>query len=57
MRSSFDHHYIFSGLGMSEVQLCNLFIEGIAQVIRWEQALEKGEDIEAQVAEAKPLVI
>lgn len=57
MRSCFDHHYIFSGLGMSEVQLCNLFIEGIAQVIRWEQALEKGEDIEAQVAEAKPLGI
>merc|ERR1711862_1069300 len=24
-------------LGMSEVQLCNLFIEGIAQVIKWEK--------------------
>merc|ERR1712164_139019 len=23
-------------LGMSEIQLCNLFIEGCAQVIRWE---------------------
>ena len=44
-------------LGMSEVQLCNLFIEGVAQVIRWEQALEKGEDIESQLAEAKPLGI
>merc|ERR1719488_152199 len=27
-------------LGMSEVQLCNLFIEGVAQVIRWEKKLE-----------------
>jgi len=44
-------------LGMSEVQLCNLFIEGVAQVIKWEQALEAGEDIEAEVAEAKPLGI
>merc|ERR1712003_398825 len=42
-------------LGTSEVDLCNLFIEGIAQVIRWEKALEAGEDIEAEVAEAKPL--
>jgi len=33
-------------LGMSEIQLCNLFIEGVAQVIRWEKALEAGEDIE-----------
>merc|ERR1712093_844153 len=41
-------------LGMSEVQLCNLFIEGVAQVIRWEKALEAGEDIEAEVAAAKP---
>merc|ERR1719416_206207 len=44
-------------LGMSEVQLCNLFIEGIAQVIRWEKALEEGKDIEAEVADAKPLGI
>jgi creatine kinase len=36
-------------LGKSEVQLCNIFIEGIAQVIRWEQALEEGKDIEAEV--------
>ena len=42
-------------LGMSEVQLCNLFIEGVAQVIRWEQALEEGKDIEAELAAAKPL--
>merc|ERR1711966_39862 len=42
-------------LGMSEIQLCNLFIEGIAQVIRWEKALGAGEDIEAEVAEAKPM--
>lgn len=44
-------------LGMSEVQLCNLFIEGVAQVIRWEQALEEGKDIEAELAAAKPLGI
>merc|ERR1719253_275327 len=42
-------------LGMSEVQLCNLFIEGVAQVIRWEKQLEAGEDIEAELADAKPL--
>merc|ERR1711979_157709 len=35
-------------LGMSEIQLCNLFIEGVAQVIRWEKALEAGEDIDAE---------
>merc|ERR1712070_480523 len=29
-------------IGKSEVELCNIFIEGIAQVIRWEQALEEG---------------
>merc|ERR1719253_114095 len=44
-------------LGMSEVQLCNLFIEGLAQVIRWEKALEEGKDIEAEAAAAKPLGI
>merc|ERR550537_1445165 len=31
-------------IGKGEVQLCNIFIEGIAQVIRWEQALEEGKD-------------
>lgn len=44
-------------LGMSEVQLCNLFIEGIAQVLRWEQALEEGKNIDEEVAAAKPLGI
>jgi len=44
-------------LGMSEVQLCNLFIEGVAQVIKWERALEEGKDIEAELAAAKPLGI
>jgi ATP:guanido phosphotransferase, C-terminal catalytic domain/ATP:guanido phosphotransferase, N-terminal domain len=28
-------------LGYSEVILCNLFIEGVARIIEWEQALEK----------------
>merc|ERR1712176_1454116 len=36
-------------LGMSEVDLCNLFIEGVAQIIRWEQALEAGQNIDAEV--------
>jgi len=44
-------------LGFSEVDLCNLFIEGLAQIIKWEKALEAGEDIEAEVAAAKPLGI
>merc|ERR1719382_2184646 len=44
-------------LGMSEVQLCNLFIEGVAQVIKWEKALEAGENIDEQLAAAKPLGI
>lgn len=44
-------------LGMSEVQLCNLFIEGLAQVIRWEKKLEAGESIDEEVASAKPLGI
>ena len=39
------------------MMLCNLFIEGIAQVIRWEQALEAGKNIDEEVANAKPLGI
>jgi creatine kinase len=38
-------------LGKSEVELVNIFIEGVAQVIRWEQALEEGKDIEDEVAQ------
>jgi creatine kinase len=34
------------------VQLVNIFIEGVAQIIRWEQALEAGENIDEQVAKA-----
>jgi len=41
-------------LGYSEVQLCNLFIGGLAQIIRWEQALEAGKNIDAEVAKAMP---
>merc|ERR1712025_573761 len=37
-------------LGTSEVDLCNIFIEGLAEVITWEQALEKGENIDERVA-------
>ena len=36
-------------LGKSEVELCNIFIEGIAKVIKWEQALEEGKDIEEEI--------
>jgi len=35
-------------LGKSETQLVNIFIEGVSQIIRWEQALEEGKDIEAE---------
>jgi len=36
-------------LGKSEIELVNIFIEGVAQIIKWEQALERGESIETQV--------
>ena len=53
-------------LGKSEIELVNIFIEGlfllqiliyfpnlgVAQIIRWEQALEKGENIESEVSQA-----
>ena len=39
-------------IGKSEVQLVNIFIEGLAQIVRWEQKLEAGEDIEAEVSQA-----
>merc|ERR1712176_1186149 len=39
-------------LGKSETQLVNIFIEGVSQIIRWEQDLEAGKDIEAEVAKA-----
>merc|ERR1711970_1070491 len=39
-------------LGKSETQLVNIFIEGVAQIIRWEQALESGTDIEDEVVNA-----
>merc|ERR1712190_329651 len=35
-------------LGKSETQLVNIFIEGVAQCIRWEQKLEAGENIDAE---------
>merc|ERR1712147_360581 len=39
-------------IGKSEVQLVNIFIEGLAQIVRWEQKLEAGEDIENEVSKA-----
>merc|ERR1711887_476036 len=33
-------------LGKSETQLVNIFIEGVSQIIRWEQALEEGKSID-----------
>ena len=36
-------------LGKSEVELCNIFIEGIAQIIKWEQILEEGKKIEDEI--------
>ena len=32
-------------LGKSEVQLCNVMIEGCAKLIQWEQKLEQGGSI------------
>jgi len=40
-------------LGHSEVTLVNMFIHGVANIIRWETMLEEGKDIEAEVAGAK----
>jgi len=37
-------------LGTSEVDLCNIFIEGIANIIMWEKKLEKGESVEDDIA-------
>lgn len=39
-------------LGKSEVQLVNIFIEGVAQIILWEQELEKASKIEEAIAKA-----
>merc|ERR1712157_221275 len=39
-------------LGKSEIELVNIFIEGVAQIIRWEQALEAGKNIDAELAAA-----
>ena len=39
-------------IGKSEVQLVNIFIEGLAQIVRWEQALEEGKNIDEEVAKA-----
>lgn len=37
-------------LGFPETKLCNFFIEGLAQIIKWEQALEKeGANIDEEV--------
>jgi creatine kinase len=38
-------------LGKSEVELVNIFIEGVAQIIKWEQALEEGKNIDSQVSD------
>jgi len=40
-------------LGHSEVDLCNIFIEGLAQIIRWEQALEEGKNIDDECDQMK----
>jgi hypothetical protein len=41
-------------LGKSETTLVNIFIEGVANFVRWEGMLEKKENIEAEIASAKP---
>jgi len=42
-------------LGKSETNLVNIFIEGVAQIIKWEQALEAGENIDDAVKDAKQM--
>jgi creatine kinase len=37
-------------IGTGEVDLVNVLIEGLAQLIKWEKALEAGEDIEEEIA-------
>jgi creatine kinase len=41
-------------LGKSETTLVNIFIEGVANYIRWEGMLERGQSIEKELAAAKP---
>jgi len=42
-------------LGTSEVNLVNIMIDGVAQLIQWEQQLEKGESIDEEWAtQGKP---
>jgi creatine kinase len=36
-------------IGSGEVDLCNILIEGLAQLVRWESALDKGENVDAEV--------
>ena len=40
----------FERLGKSEIELVNIFIEGLAAIIKLEQKLEAGEDIETDIA-------
>merc|ERR1711937_170271 len=47
-----DFKEVCARLGKSEVQLVNIFIEGLAQIIKWEQALEQGKNIDAEVKAA-----
>ena len=40
-------------LGRSEIELVNIFIEGMAKLIELEQKLEQAQDIEADVKKVK----
>merc|ERR1711871_236707 len=37
-------------VGKGEVELVNVLIEGAAQLVKWEKALDAGEDVEAEIA-------
>jgi creatine kinase len=41
-------------IGKSETHLVNIFIDGVRRFILWEQALEKGQDVENEIKTAKP---
>ena len=45
-----EHLEQFKRLGKSEIELVNIFIEGLAAIIKLEQKLEAGEDIETDIA-------
>ena len=36
-------------IGKGEVDLCNILIEGLAQIVRWEAAMDEGKNVDAEI--------